>query len=321
MNRRGEPLIRGVAAGVIAALAGCASPPPALDPGGCPPSLRRAVVVSVSVSPIAPRPGTLDGGGSVPLIAGTDRRLLVAVHIARIRPRVRILADALDLLTYGGTLDGRARIVRPRGAERRQSLTAEGGWLELAPFIPGAHLHSRTEVLDVRVVPGGDPRAILVVRPPALWWPDGRARSARDLTLHFTTAAHMTRVHAVDATATFHFRVQHLGGARERWHCSIDRNFTLVTHRQALANLWVLRPPFVAHVPPATLAVFDPRRGTFPLVFPDPQSARAFADWIRQRHARRLNADVLGLLGASDRFVALPKPPVQRLQVRQWDRG
>ena len=321
MNRRGARLTRWAAALVIAALAGCASPPPALDPGGCPPSLLRAVAVSVSVSPIAPPPGARDGGGAVPLMAGTERRLLLAVHVMRVGPRVRVLADTLDLLTYGGTLAGRARIVRPRGAERCQSLTADGGWLQIAPFVSGARLHSRTEALDVRVVPGGDPRAILVVRPPTFWLPDGRPRPARELTLHFTTASHMTRVHAVDATATFHFRVQHLGGARERWQCSIDQNFTLVTHQQALANLWVLRPPLVPHVPPATLAVFDPQRGTFPLVFPDPQSARAFAQWVQQRHARRLNADVLGLLGASGRFVALPEPPVKRLQVHQWGSG
>ena len=318
MSLRGARFERWAAALALAALAGCATPPAALDPGGCPRALRSAVVVSVSVSSVARSNGAFTGGGVVPQIAGTERRLLLAVHVMRSAPRVQLLADTLDLLTYGGTLAGWARVVQPRDAERRESLAADGGWLEIAPFLPGAHLHSRTEALDVQVVPGGHPRSLLVVRPSALWSHDGRARPAREVALHFSAVSHMTRLHAVDASATFHFRVQHLRGAHEQWNCSRARNFTLVTRDQALPDLWVLRNRPPGHAPAETLAVSDPRRGAFPLVFLDPQSARAFARWVHQRHAWRVRQDVLGLISTSDHFVALSQRSAVPLHTRQW---
>jgi len=318
MSLRGARFERWAAALALAALAGCATSPAALDPGGCPRALRSAVVVSVSVSSVARSNGAFTGGGVVPQIAGTERRLLLAVHVMRSAPRVQLLADTLDLLTYGGTLAGWARVVQPRDAERHESLAVDGGWLEIAPFLPGAHLHSRTETLDLRVVPGGHPRAILVVRPSALWSHDGRARPARNVTLKFSTVSHMTRLHAVDATATFRFRVQHLGGAHEQWDCSSHRNFTLVTRDQALPDLWVLRARPTVHAPAETLAISNPRRGQFPLVFLDPQSARAFARWVQQQHARRVGQDVLGMLSTSDRFGALSQRFSLPLLARQW---
>lgn len=318
MSLRGNRVHRGFAALALAALTGCATPPPPLDPGGCPRALRHTVVVSASVSPIARSNRTFGAGSAVPLIAGTERRLLLAVLVARSAPRVQLLANSLDLLTFGGTLTGWARVVQPRDAERHESLAIDGGWLGIAPFLPGTHLHSRTEALDVRIVPGGHPRAVLVVRPSILWSHEGRPRPARDVALHFRTVSHMTRLHAVDATATFRFRVQHLGGAHEQWDCSSHRNFTLVTRDQALPDLWVLRARPTAHAPAETLAVSDPRRGEFPLVFLDPQSARAFARWVQEQHARRVGQDVLGAIGSSDRFVALSQRSAIHFLARQW---
>ena len=318
MNLRGNRVHRGVAALALAALTGCATPPAPLDPGGCPRALRHTVVVLVSVSPIARSNYPFDADSAVPQTAGTERRLLLAVHVARSAPRVQLLANSLDLLTYGGTLTGWARVVQPRDAERHESLAVDGGWLGISPFLAGAHLHSRTEALDVRIVPGGHPRAILVVRPSVLWSHEGRPRPARDVALHFRTVSHMTRLHAVDATATFRFRVQHLGGAHERWNCSSNRNFTLVTREQALPDLWVLRGRPTAHAPAETLAVSDPRRGEFPLVFPDPQSARAFARWVHHRHPRHVGQDVLGVISTSDRFGALSQRFAVHFLARQW---
>ena len=318
MSSRGAHVERWVATLALAALSGCAAPPAAVDPGGCPQALRSAVVVSVSVSPIARPNGALAADGAVPQINGTARRLLLAVHVARSAPRVQLLGNALELLTYGGTLDGWARVLRPRGAERRESLAADDGWLEITPFLSGAQLHSRTETLAVGVVPGGHPRAILAVRPAALWSLDGRPRPARNLALQFRTVSHMTRLHAVDATATFHFRVQHLRGAHEQWQCSIERNFTLLTRREGLPDLWVLRAHAAAHAPWRTLAVSDPKHGAFALVFLDPQSARAFARWVRQQHTDRLRDGVLGMIGAADHFVALSARRTGHLHTRQW---
>lgn len=318
MNLRGARFERWAAALTLAALTGCATPPAARDAGGCPRALRSAVVVSVSVSSAAWANGAFTAGGVVPQIARTGRRLLLAVHVRRSAPRVQLLANSLDLLTYGGTLAGWARVVQPHGAGQRQSLAVDGGWLEIAPFLPGAQLHSRTEALDVRVIPGGHPRAILVVRPSTLWSHDGHARAAREVALHFSTVSYMTRVHAVDASATFRFRVQHLGGAHEQWDCTRTRNFTLVTRDQALPDLWVLRNRSAAHAPAETLAVSDPRRGAFPLVFPDPQSARAFARWVHQQHAWRVRRDVLGTISAPQHFVPLSQSSAVHLHTRQW---
>lgn len=304
------------------ALSACATRPlraPAIDPGGCPAELHRAIAISAAVVPIQPPRAVRVPSGPVPLIAATGRRLMLAVRISAPVPRMRLLSNSLELLTYGGTLGGWARLSAPAGAAARQSLAIQGGWLQIAPFVPGAQLHSRTEVVDLLVVPGGGPRAALAVRPGPLWDARGRPLAPRSLRLRFAPELHMTRLHSVDATATFRFTALHLSAAHERWHCSIAENFTLVDHDARLAALWVLRFEPENGAAPQTLALYSARRGAFQAIFRNPQTARAFAQWLSQRHARHAGPYDLGLLDATGaHFLSIRPGAFGHLRVARW---
>jgi hypothetical protein len=256
------------------------------------------------------------------MVAGTGRRVLLAVHVKRPLPPMRLVAGSLDILTFGGTLAGWARIVEPRSAVRRESIDVEGGWLQIAPFLPGRRLHARSEAVDLLVVPGGGPRAQLALRPGPLWNAHGQPMAARSLRVRLVPEIHMTRLHAVEATASFRFVVRHLSAAHERWRCTIATRFPLVDHEAARPDLWVLtyKPPRGAAR--AALALYSARTGAFEAVFLDPQTARAFAHWMGAVRARRAGAFRLGFIdGNGGGFAPLESQAFGHLHVAQWSGG
>ena len=279
------------------ALAGCAGPRTLTEPtapGGCPESLRQGVRITASQSQVAIPDGVRVPSGAVPLIAGVGRRILLAIDLSPGLPRVRILSSSLEMLTFGGTLDGWARVVAPPAATGRQSIQASEGFLRLAPFLPGKRLEPYTETLDVVVIPGGARLAAMALRPGRMWDASGRPTPPDDLGVVLAPILHLKVLDVVAATARLEFTALHRSRPHERWQCSIESDFQLVDHRAALPNLWVLQRAGLTGSNQPAVALYDPTVGAIPAVFRDPATASGFARWLRETHAARVGKYEIG---------------------------
>jgi hypothetical protein len=235
---------------------------------------------------------------------------------------VRLLGNSLSILTYGGVLAGWARVVDPPMAADSESIAAQGGWLQIAPFISGSRLHAQTQTVDLLVIPGGQPIAGLALQPGPMWRRDGAPMPPDRIRFRLVPEFHMTQLHAVDATATFRFAARHLTGAHEHWECSIPTNFTLVNRESGLPSLWVLRTTG-SHAPAGAgrvLALYSRRIGVFKAAFLNPDSARNFALWESETHATRTGGFALGFIGQSSHtpFTPISAAASHMLAVAQW---
>ena len=305
------------------ALSGCAFHPTRVQPidrGGCPEALRQHISLNVSVAEIRIPAGLTLPSGPVRLHAGTGRSVLLAVRIAGPLPSVRLLGNSVSILTYGGVLAGWARVADPATAADSESIAAQGGWLQIAPFISGSRLHARTQTVDLLVIPGGHPVAGLALQPGPMWRHDGAPMPPDRIRFRLIPEFHMTQLHAVDATATFRFAARHLTGAHEHWECSIPTNFTLVNRESGLPSLWVLRI-FGPRAPAdRVLALYSRRIGVFKAAFLNPDAARSFALWESETHATRTGGFALGFIGQSSHspFTPISIAASNALVVAQW---
>lgn len=287
------------AIGLVACLlAGCAGPGVVTDPvasGGCPKALRDGVRVTASVAQVTVPDGVKAPSGSVSLIAGVGRRVLIAVDVPRDLPRMRLVASSLEVLTFGGTLAGWASVAAPPKVIGHQSIQVSDGFLRISPFFPGEKLGPYTEAVDLAVVPGGASAAGVALRPGRMWDDSGRPTLPQDLRVTLVPILHLKVQDVVGATVQFDFTALHRARSHERWQCSIQSDFQLVDHRSALPNLWVLQP--VQDIGPKfpVLALYSQSIGAFPAVFLNPAAAAGFARWLGETHARRVGAYQIGL--------------------------
>ena len=290
-----------ISSGAIALLAcllgGCAGSRTLTEPtasGGCPDSLRQGIRVTASVAQVAIPDGVRMPSGAVRLIAGVGRRVLIAVDIPRGLPRVRLVSSSLDVLTFGGTLAGWARVVAPATVIGHQSIQASDGLLRIAPFIPGGRLGSYTEAFDLLVVPGGAAVAGLALRPGRMWDDSGRPTAPRDLGIVLAPILHLKVLDVVSATAQLDFTTVQRSRPHEQWRCSIESDFQLVDHRSALPDLWVLQPAKDIGSKHPVLALYNGSIGPFPAVFLSPATAAGFARWLSEAHARQVGEYEVG---------------------------
>jgi hypothetical protein len=283
---------RGLATALLACLlAGCAATPTPTEPaltGGCPESLRQGIRITASDSQVAIPDGVRVASGAVPLMAGVGRRVLLALDVSPGVSRIRILSSSIEMLTFGGTLAGWARVVAPAAATGQQSIQAADGFLRIAPFLPGKRLAPYTETVDVVVVPGGARVAGLALHPGRMWDAAGRATQPKDLAVALVPILHLKVLDVVTATARLEFTAVPRSHRHERWQCSIESDFELVDHRAALPNLWVLQPAERIGSNQPVLALYNARVGAIAAVFRDPATASGFARWLRETHARRI---------------------------------
>jgi len=312
------------AIGLLACLlAGCAGPralTPPRTPGGCPESLREGVRVTASVAQVTVPDGVKAPSGSVSLIAGVGRRVLFAVDVPRDLPRVRLLASSLDVLTFGGTLAGWARVVVPAAAAAHQSIQVSDGLLRVAPFFPGERLGPYTEALDLAVVPGGASVAGVALRPGRMWDDSGRPTAPQDLKVALIPVLHLKVQDVVGATVRLDFTALHRGRAGERWQCSVASDFQLVDHRSALPDLWVLQPAQGIGPKFPVLTLYSQSVGAFPAVFLNPAAAAGFARWLSETHAGRVGDYEIGLTSktATTGLKTASKDDLGRLEVQQF---
>lgn len=279
-------------------LAGCAGPRALKGPtgdGACPKPLRQGIRITTSVAQVAIPDGVRVPSGPVRLVAGVGRRVLIAVDVPQGLPHVRLLSSSLEMLTFGGTLAGWARVVAPGAAIGHQSIHASDGLLRIDPFVPVGKLGSYTETIDLLVVPGGAPAAGLALRPGRMWDDLGRPMEPRDLGIVLSPIQHLKVFDVVSATVRLDWVIRQRSRPHERWQCSTESDFQLVDHRSALPRLWVLQPAEGTGATHPVLALYSPTVGTFPAVFLNPATAAGFARWLRETRARRVGDYEIGL--------------------------
>lgn len=305
---------------LASALAGCATTaglPPLASPA-CPAFLADGVRLTASVAQVPVPDGVRVPSGDVRLIAGVGRRVLLSAEVSRGLPRVRLLENSLQLTTLGGTLAGWARVDRPAQAGTRQSIQVSGGYLRIAPFLPGQKLRTYTQSVDVVVLPGGQSASQLALHPGKMWDEAGRPTAPDALKLLLEPIQHMSVLDVVDANATLEFRAQHRSGSREDWECAIQSDFQLVDHESVLPRLWTLWPAKggASH---DTLALYKPTVGAFAMVFLDPATAAGFVRWLTETHATGVAGYAIGWLAPNNAtdFQAAPQTGVSDLAVKQ----
>lgn len=304
-------------------LAGCTGPRALTQPeapGGCPESLRQGIRITESVAQVAIPDGVRVPSGAVKVIAGVDRRVLLAIDIAKGLPRVRLLSNSLEMLTFGGTLVGWAKVSTPAVATDYQSIQVSDGLLRIAPFFPGDRLGSYTEAVDLVIAPGGAPAAGVALRPGRMWDDSGRPTAPHDLRLVLAPILHLKVQDVVAATVQLDFAAIHRSRPHERWQCSIESEFQLVDHRSALPDLWVLQPAESVGSKNPVLALYSPSIGAFPAVFLSPAVAAGFARWLSETHATRVGEYEIGLTSKTNatRFQAKANNQFGEVVVQQF---
>lgn len=293
-------------AGTVALLAclldGCAGSRGLTVPtasGGCPASLRQGIRVTASVAQVSIPDGVRVPSGPVTLIAGVGRRVLVAVDVSRGMPRVQLLSSSIEVLTFGGTLAGWARVVTPKTAIGDQSIQVSDGLLRITPFLPGEKLGAYSEAVDLVVVPGGAAAAGVALRPGPMWHDSGRPMAPQDLKIALVPILHLRVQDVVAGTVQLDFTALHRARSQERWQCSIQSDFQLVDHRSALPDLWVLQTAKNTGAKYPVLALYRQSIGAFPAVFMNAGAAAGFARWLRETHASRIGGYEIGLTSNS----------------------
>lgn len=304
------------------ALAGCTGPRKVTEPtapSGCPESLRDGIRVMASVAQVAIPDGVRMPSGAVGLAAGVGRRVLLAIDVPPGMPRTRLLSSSVEMLTFGGTLAGWARVVEPATAIGHQSIQVSAGLLRIAPFFPQRRLGPYTETVDVVVDPGGAPAAGLALHPGRMWDDSGRPIAPHDLTIVLVPILHLKVLDVVSGTVQLDFTALRRSAPHERWQCSIESDFQLVDHLSALPRLWVLRPAARTGGKDLALALYDPSIGVFPAVFLDPATAAGFARWLSETHAKRVSQYQIGLTqeASATGFQAVSSDGFGELIVRQ----
>lgn len=304
-------------------LAGCAGSRALTEPtasGGCPESLRQGIQVTASVAQVAIPDGVKEPSGAVRVVAGVGRRVLLAVEVSPGLPRVRLVSNSLEMLTFGGTLAGWARVVEPAMETGHQGIQVSDGLLRVTPFLPGRRLGPHTETIDVVVVPGGAGAAGLALRPGRMWDDAGRPMAPRDLRIVLVPILHLKVQDVVGATVELDFIAVHRSRPHERWQCSIGSDFQLVDHRSALPSLWVLQPVKRTGATSPVFALYNPSVGAFPAVFLDPATAAGFARWLGETHAGRVGKYEIGLTSKTNAtgFQVAARDDSDELTVQQF---
>lgn len=291
-----------------------------IAPGECPAPLREGVHITASVAQSAIPAGVTVPSGAVKVVAGTGRRVLLAVEVSPGLPRLRLLSNSVEILTFGGTLAGWARVVAPAAAGGRESIQVSDGYLRIEPFIPGRRLGSHTQSIDVLLLPGGAPVGGLALRPGRMWDEAGSPTAPRDLTIRLVPILHLKVLDVMAATVQFDFTALHLSGAHEHWQCSTESDVQLLDHRSALPNLWVLRRVAPTGSGYPMLALYNPSVGAFPAAFLDPARAAGFARWLRETHAAQVGDYEIGLISKTNStgFQTASKDDVGELEVAQF---
>lgn len=265
-----------------------------------------------------PVPGGLSvPSGSVKLIAGVGRRLLLSVEAAPLG-HLRLVRNALEITTLGGTLGGWARVDRPASAGERESIQVAGGYLRVAPFLPGRTLRSYTQAIDLLVLPGGKSVSELAALPGSLWDEAGAPIQPKLLRIRLEPIQHMSVLDVVDASAQLDLIAQHRSGAHELWECHIQSDFQLVDHDSVLPRLWTLRQA-TRGAPNRELALYTPAMGALPLLFLDPATAGAFARWLGQTHVSHVSGFDIGWIAPENPagFQAALDPGASNLAIDQ----
>ena len=299
----------GVALLTCIIVGGCASPGPIADSAppevDCPDNIQSEVRVTASAVPLT-FPAALNiNAGSAEHPGLVARRVIVAVAPMGTARGMRIFSSSLSLTTIGGTLAGWASIGHDLAASKAIDIIP--GRLRIQPFITGSRLTAQTMALDVFVTPGSTPIDESAITAGALWNAEHKPTSPGSLRITLTPVRHLTVFDFVKGTFSLDLTAATKPSARERWRCSFTTQLELIDHDSVLPDLWVLRRTGRPGVESQWLAFNDPATGPFRAVFSDVQTARGFANWLRETQTQSVGAYQVGLLPLTSQLsVAIP---------------
>lgn len=312
MSRRLSLLVAG-----SIALLGCAHPThraefsggyPAYD---CPDSLSGQVTLQAEVRPIDMRAADFHD----PAIATSGpvgRRLLVSITPSGLQPEDRIVWSALNVSTYGGTLLGWDRLNVGVETNEREQLTNVGlspGQLKITRIAKGRVDLTSSYSVDLLVMPGGVAVDDAIVRVPALWQDIGKPLQADIIAPQLVPVRHSPGLDVVQASLELSFVVR-IGATGDEWVCAAESRVTLIDQDSLRLPFWDLGLAAANSSRKEWLAMTDPALGAVRLVFDDPTSAHAFANWLRMTRSTRVGNHELAVFQQSGRLTGRPFGPI-----------
>jgi hypothetical protein len=149
--------------------------------------------------------------------------------------------------------------------------------------------------LDVFVTPGSAPIDESTITTGGLWNAEHKPTPPGSLRITLTPVRHLTVFDFVKGTFSLDLTAATKPSAREHWRCSFTTQLELIDHDSVLPDLWVLRRTGRPGLESQWLAFNDPTTGPFRAVFSDVQTARGFANWLRETQAQSVSVYQLGL--------------------------
>jgi hypothetical protein len=298
-------------------LAGCASPRHRAEFSGgypayeCPDQLNGQVTLQAEV-----RPSELHAASfhdpAIATSGSVGRRLLVSVTPSGLRPKDRIIWSALNVSTYGGTLLGWDKLDVATGIGGGDQLATVGlspGQLKITRIAKGRVDLTGSSSVDLLVMPGGVAVDDAIVQVPALWQNAGTPLRADILAPRLVPVRHSPGLDVVQANLELSFVVQ-MGDSGDEWVCAAETRVTLVDVDSLRLPFWDLGLASSNSSRREYLAMTDPALGAVRLVFEDPASAHALANWLRTTRSTRVGNHDLAVFQQSGRLTGKPFGPV-----------
>jgi hypothetical protein len=305
-----------LAAGCIA-LVGCAHPPhraefsggyPAYD---CPDNLTGQVTLQAEVRPVDLRAADFHDP-AIATSGSVGRRLFVSVTLSGLQSKDRIVWSALNVATYGGTLLGWDRLDLGATTSDREQLSSVGlspGQLKITRIAKGRTDLASHYSVDLLVMPGGIAVDDAVVHVPALWRDTGTPLQADVIAPQLVPVRHSPGLDVVQANLELSYVVR-IGETGDEWVCAAETRVTLVDVESLRLPFWDLGLASSNSSRGEWLALTDPALGAVRLVFDDPASAHAFANWLKTTRSTRVGNHGLAVFKQSGRLTGKPLGPI-----------
>ncbi len=320
--------------GAIALTSGCASEGhrPVFDGGypeyDCPEHLQGRLSVSIDV-----RPTEVDAARikdyAIDTVGIVDRRLMISIAPAGLRPDDGIVWHSLSISSYGGTfvawsrlqtdqltltpaatpvVQKEARTKQARGEVALVSLGAGVVTIERSIREQGDLLG--TFALDLSIMPGGVVVDDTVLEISNLWTAYGKAVEPEDVVVELVPVRHPPGLDTVQASVELGYIV-HEAKSGDEWYCTAESRATLVDLDSVRQRFWDVGLARKNTERREWLALVGPAVGGVRAVFDSPATANALATWIQTTGSTRIGDYELGIFRQSTARIGRPYGPLE----------
>lgn len=287
----------------------CATPPHRSEFSGgypvhdCPEDLEGQVQLRAEVHPAQLRAADFHYN-SIATAEPVARRLRVSIVPAGLRPEDRVVWSALSIASFGGTFLGWDTL---QTDERSETAAVElsPGQVKITRIAQGKVTLAGMHAIDLLLMPGGVSVEDTVVRTPQLWRNDGTPTSGTDVSPQLVPVRHPPGLDIVEAALQLDFVVR-IGKTGDEWSCSAGTRATLVDQDSLRQPFWDIGLASANSARREWLALFAPALGGVRLVFENPASAHAFAEWLRTTHSTQLGSYELRVFRQAGRLAGRP---------------